>query len=251
MTDAFDVDAAFGHWAIYQEPPTGPKQDPLYNPLNHLSRIKLHSALSYLQVAFEFDITINHVAVTASRGWDWSTFANQWFPEDYTIDRLLGTHNLGFVPTCIVSTGNGMVDPGIPVQSNGSGGTRYLDIYLTATQVRAKERVDSGTGTLSASTKTYKVLVLREPTINPALPVFEAEDGRVAGGMGLFDSDYHYLRAVASGESPYFIGASKQIDCARNACRFIDALGNVTHDFYNAAAYNGSLTSIIAQQVQR
>ena len=67
----------------------------------------------------------------------------------------------------------------------------------------------------------------------------------------LFDSDFHYLRAVADGESPYFVGASQQIDTEGGVCRFIDALGTITHDLYQSTAYTGSLNSVVARQVQR
>src|SRR5690606_5963844 len=130
------------------------------------------------QVALEFEVTIDHAAVTASRGWDWSTFSNQWYPEDYTIDRLLGAHGQAAPPVCLLRSGQALVDPGIPIQANGSGGLRYLDIYCTDTEVRLKERVDSGTGTLAAMTRTYSVLVLQEPA-PVSDDVFFAETGRV------------------------------------------------------------------------
>ena len=177
--DAFDIDCAFGHFAIYREPEGGELDAPLYDPLAHLDRIKLHSQLAYLQRAVEIDVTITHAAVAASSGWDWSTFSNNWTPEAYTIDRLLGVHGLGIIPICIVASGQGMVDPGIPIQSNGSGGTRYLDIYLTSTEVRARERVDSGTGSLPSISRTYKLLVLREPS-----PLSEECSGRRTVGCG-------------------------------------------------------------------
>lgn len=248
--DVFEVSLAQGHFALYREPNTGASDAPFTDPLPNLDLIKIHSGLQYLQRAIEIDVTITHAAVAASNGFSWSNFAFNWTPEAYTIDRLLGPHDLGVIPICLVASGQGIVDPGIPIQVNGSGGTRYLDIYLTATEVRARERVDSGTGALPAITRTYKLIVLREPAHVPGDIMF-AEDGRLRGGEGLFDSDFHYLRAVAAGESPYFLGASQQIDTAGGICRFIDALGVVTHDFYDASAYTGSLSAITARQVQR
>lgn len=246
--DCFHVDQAVGHFAIYREPAVAPLDAPFTSPLQHLDKIKVHSALAYLQRHIEIDVTITHAAVAASHGWDWSTFSNNWTPQAYTIDRLLGLHNLGTIPICIVASGQGAVYPGVPVQSNGSGGTRYLEVYLTETEVRAVERVDSGTGVLPAITLTYKLIVLRKPVPLPG-EVFWAEAGRVRGET--FDSDYHYLRAVATGESPYRLGASQQIDTARAVCRHVDALGAVTHDFYDASRYNGSLTSVATIEVQR
>lgn len=246
--DVFDIDGVFGQFAMYREPTSGALDAPLYNPLQHLDKIKVHSGLAYLQRAIEIDVSITHAAVAASSGWSWSTFSNNWTPEAYTIDRLLGVHGLGVIPLCLVASGQGALDPGVPIQTNGSGGTRYLDIYLTATEVRARERVDSGTGSLPATTRSYKLIVLREPAALPG-EVFWAEDGRIRGET--FDSDYHYLRAVAAGESPYRLTAGQQIDTEGGICRFIDALGTVTHDFYNAAAYTGSLTTVPSIEVQR
>jgi hypothetical protein len=247
--DVFDADQAAGHWAIYREPAVAPFDAPLTNPLAHLDKIKIHSALAYLQRHVEIDVTINHAAVAASNGWSWSTFSFNWTPEAYTIDRLLGTHNLGIIPICLVASNQGIVDPGMPIQVNGSGGTRYLDIYLTTTEVRARERVDSGTGALPALNQTYKLIVLREPVPLPD-EVFWAEDGRVRGET--FDSDYHYLRAVATGESPYRLSAPvQQIDTMGGICRFADALGTVTHDFYDPSRYTGSMVAAPSVEVQR
>lgn len=247
--DAFDIDGVFGHFALYREPTAGAIDAPLYNPLQHLDKIKIHSALAYLQRAIEIDVTINHAAVAASNGFSWSTFSFNWTPQAYTIDRLLGTHNLGVIPICLLASGGAIVDPGIPIQVNGSGGTRYLDIYLTTTEVRARERVDSGTGSLPAINRTYKLIVLRKATPLPG-EVFWAENGRVRGET--FDSDYHYLRAVAAGESPYRLTpAVQQIDTEGGICRFVDPLGTVTHDFYVPTDYTGTMTAAPSIEVQR
>lgn len=247
--DCVDIDQGSGNFAIYREPSVAPFDAPLLNPLAHLDKIKIHSALAYLQRHVEIDIEITHAAVAASHGWDWSTFSFNWTPEAYTLDRLLGLHNQGSIPICLVASGQGIVDPGFPIQTNGSGGTRYLDIYLTDTEVRARERVDSGTGVLPAITRSYKLIVLRKPVPLPG-EVFWAENGRVRGET--FDSDYHYLRAVATGESPYRLSAPvQQIDTVGGICRFADALGTITHDFYDPARYTGSMTAAPSIEVQR
>jgi len=249
--DRLQIDIEVGHFALFREPAVAPFDAPFTAPLAHLELVKVHSALAYLQLAVEIDITINHAAVAASHGWDWSTFSNNWTPEAYSIDRLLGTHNLGSIPICIVASGEGIVDPGFPIQTNGSGGARYLDIYLTETEVRARERVDSGTGALPALNRTYKLLVLREPTVVDADLVFSAEDGNVVAAGGLFNDDFHYLRAVAAGESPYRAGITQQIDTAGGICKFIDPLNSPTYDFYQPSAYTGSLVSVSTVEVQR
>lgn len=249
--DVFDVDGVLGHWSIYREPAIGPKDDPLYNPLGHLSLIKVHSMLAYLQVAYEFQVEITHAAVTASRGWDWSTFAFNWFPEDYSLDRKLGDHGQASAPMCLLRTGDGIIDSGMPMQTNASGGTRYLDLYTTDTEIRLLERVDSGTGTLPALTQTYSVLVLREPAAVEGADVFLGESGRVTAGEGLFDSDFHYLRAVADGEDPYHLTVDQQLDTAGGICKYIDALGSAYYDFYQSAAYTGSLSTVTSVEVQR
>lgn len=248
--DRLEIDCATGHFALFREPAVAPFDAPLTDPLAHLDKIKVHSALAYLQVAAEFQVTITHAAVTASRGWDWSTFAFNWFPEDYSIDRKLGDHGQVAPPLCLLRSGSSFVDAGMPIQTNGSGGTRYLDLYCTGTEVRVKERVDSGTGTLPSITRTYSVLVLAEPA-PVGDEVFWAESGRVRGGGGVFDSDYHYLRAVASGESPYSLTAGQQLDTAGGICKYLDVDGNAYYDFYQPAAYTGSLVSVASVQVQR
>lgn len=252
MAAVFDIDGAAGVFAMYDEPPSGSSDAPLYNPMAHLSRIKIHSGLEYLQVATEFDVTVAHPFVAKpTTGWDWSSWSFNWYPTTYTVDRLLGTHNLGVVPFCVVATAGGVVEPGVPVQINTAGGLRYVHIYLTATEVRCVETVDSANADLPAINITYKIMVLREGASLGNGVMFDANSGRVTAGEGWFDSDYHYLRAVASGESPYYIVGSQNIDTTGGICRTIDALGNIRHDFFQVSDYTGSLSSVVTQQVQR
>ena len=111
--------------------------------------------------------------------------------------------------------------------------------------------MDSGTNALPALSQTYKLFVLREPAEVPGVPATIVEANRARSGHGLFDSDFHYLRAPAASESPYYAGASQQIDTAGGICRYVDATGAIAHDFYQPSDYTGSLSSVSARQVQR
>ncbi len=260
MAAVFDIDGVGGRFAMYDEPPSGPSDAPLTNPLAHLDRIKIHSSLAYLQVAAEVDVPISHPYVARpGSAWSWSTWSFDWYPAVYQWDHLLFTHNLGYVPFCLVTvTGGAAVEPGIPVQATAQGGTRFLTVYATATQIRAIERVDTGNGDIPAININYKVLVLRQPASLGNGVLFDATSGRVTAGQGWFDSDYHYLRAVAAGESPFFLVGSQNIDTRGGVTRMIDPLGGISHDFYQTHGndgsrpyYTGTLSSVTSISVQR
>lgn len=225
--------------------------DPFTNPRANLSKVKVHTGLNYLQVAREVTKTITHPAVAGGQTWDWTTFSVNFKPEAYTADYLLDTHNLGYVPLCIIAQGDYVVEPGMPVQTNAGGGARYLDIYLTTTEVRVKERVDSGTSNLAAVTRTYRILLLKKAAPVAGRPTFRAETGRVRAGQDLFDTANHYLRQKAGGETPYTMGISQMIDTDGGVCKFLDAGGNATYDFFSNGDYGGSLSTVTAREVSR
>src|SRR5690606_33553241 len=123
MAAVFDIDGAAGVFAMYDEPPSGPVDAPLYNPMAHLSRIKVHSELDYLQAAFEISASLSlpYVAKPSS-GWSWSTWSFEWYPTAYSADHLIYTHNLGYVPFLVPLQNQFGMEPGFPIQTNGSGG---------------------------------------------------------------------------------------------------------------------------------
>lgn len=252
MANVFDIDGINGRFAMYTEPAVAPFDGPLTNPNAYLPLIKIHSDLNYLQVVQEHSITINHPNVPRpTSAWSWSTWSFNWYPTAYSIDRLLATHNLGYIPQCIVAIGNNIVEPGVPVQTNSSRGVRYVSIYATSTQIRCVERVDTGNAALAAFTATYRIMLIGENTDTQPGVLFDAEDDRIRASEGKFDSDFEYLRSVVSGDSPFYLVGSQNIDTEGGVTKSIAPNGAIYYDFYDAGQYTGSLNSVSARAVAK
>lgn len=252
MTKVFDIDGNNGRFAMYIEPTSGASDAPLTNPYSNLNLIKIHSDLNYLKVAKEGSVTINHPYVARpTTQWDWSTWSFNWYPTAYINDYGLLQHDLGYIPHCIIAIGENIVEPGTPVQSNSSGGVRFITIYATTTQIRAVERVDTGNGDLAAFTATYSIFVLGTRQNTQPGVLFEAEAGRVRAGQGSFDSNFSYLRSVAPGESPFYLVGSQNIDTEGGITKTLSPTGVASYDFYNPAAYTGGLTSVLSRAVKK
>lgn len=228
-------DPSTGRFALYNEAPGGGsvsdpnslRNRPLNNPESWLPNIFFHSDFNYLEVAFgPTNVNITHAAVSpatppigATTIFGWNSGAN--------VDRLLFTHNLGYVPIVLVATGNNIIWPGMPVQSTGDGGVRFITIYATTTQVRMKEFGTTGPTTLPATTLTYTVLVFANPPTPSGTLLFDfnPSTGVIQMGRGKFRSDRRYLQVVPGG-TPFGISyGGRTIDLANGAPRAIRADG--------------------------
>ncbi|KKB09413.1 hypothetical protein [Devosia chinhatensis] len=235
MATVFMNDPATGRFALFDEAPGGGAVDnpnslrnrPLNDPLNWLANIYFHSDFNYLEVAFgPTNVTVNHSAVSVVSPPIGATVQFGW-NGGASVDRLLFTHSLGYVPLVMAVLGNNMVWPGMPVQSQGDGGVRFATIYATSTEVRMKEFGTTGPSTLAAASLTYTLLIFANqpsPTGN-VLFDFDPVTGIVEMGRRKFKSDRRYLQVVPGG-SPFGISyGGRTIDLANGAPRAVRADG--------------------------
>lgn len=235
MATVFMTDPATGRCALYDEAPGGGdvanpnsmRNRPLNNPTAWLSLIYFHSDFNYMEVSSgPTPVTVNHSAVSpiappigATIDFGWNTAAST--------DRLLFSHGLGYTPTVMCTLGTNMLWPGMPVQSTGDGGVRFVTVYANSTQVRMKEFGTTGPTALPAVSLTYSLLVFANPPspTGNVLFDFDPATGITEMGRRKFKSDRRYLQVVPGG-SPFTISyGGRTIDLANGAPRAIRADG--------------------------
>lgn len=263
MAVVFMTDPNTGRCALYDEngttgepdDPNSVRNAPLNNPSIHLDKIYFHSDLDYMEVAFEGTTVINHPAVPAAPGSTTTTDNVQY--GGAAADHLLATHNLGYVPTAMVSRGSNIITPGYPIYANANC-YRFVTAYCTSTQLRLYEdALRAGSG--SAQTITYEWKIFREVPIstNTLLMDYDPVTSTVQMGLGKFNSSRKYLQVIVGG-SPYFFPIGRTADLNNGAIRIVDAVGNVfdpvlsglrsrlanpsNTPYGNLMTYNGSFT---------
>lgn len=229
------TDPATGRCALYDEAPGGGdvknpnslRNRPLNNPQSWLPNIYFHSDFNYLEVAFgPTNVTINHATVAIKPPPFGATISFGW-NNNATVDRLLFTHNLGYVPNVMVALGNNILWPGMPVQAQGDGGMRFATIYATTTEVRMREFGTTGQNALAAINLTYTVLVFANTPAasGNVLMDFDPTTGILKMGRDKFKSDRRYLQVVPGG-TPFAISyGGRTIDLNNGAPRAIRADG--------------------------
>lgn len=236
MPTVFMTDPATGRCALYDEAPGGGdvtnpnsmRNRPLNSPGSWLPNIYFHSDFNYLEVGFgPTNVTVNHASVPVTPAPDGATINFGW-NGGATTDRLLFTHSLGYSPLAMVALGSNVVWPGVPVQSTGDGGMRFVTIYTTATEVRMREFGTTGPTNLPSVNLTYTILVF----VNPPAPTgnvlfdFDPVTGITEMGRRKFKSDRRYLQVVPGG-SPFTVSyGGRTIDLANGAPRAIRADGS-------------------------
>lgn len=247
--------------------PAAPRNAPLLNPAAYLANIYFHSDLDYLEVAFDEEVRIAHASSGAAPPLDAEDLQvqSQVKFRGGAATSLLLTHNLGYIPDCLVAVGTNAVWPGMPIQTAADGRGRYAVVYATATQIRLHTYVSAGDQALPAITLTYRVIVFKQPPTVLTNILFEADGPtkRVRMGRGKFDSDRKYLQVVAGG-SPFGLSGGRPGDTENGAVIMYRPNGSAfqpvpaslkarlrhTTAWGPSMAYDGSHTAPASIQVQ-
>lgn len=221
-------DPATGRFAIYDEAPGGGDPSdpnslcnrPLNNPASWLDLIYFHTDLDYMEVINgPTTVTVNHAAVSPAASPPATATINFGLGNGVA-DTLLLTHNLGYIPQAMVIVNGNVVWPGMPVQVDGSGGSRFVSFYVTTTQVRLYEYSSTGNSTLAATSLDYTVIVFKQPPVPSGNILFDFDTvtGVVQMGKGKFNSLRRYLQVVPGG-SPFGVSLGRTIDLSNGAIR--------------------------------
>lgn len=263
MPIAFRGNITAGEVALFDEPnQTGSVFDidaarnaPLKTPAENLDKVYFHSSLDSLEVESDTTVTISHLAVSGgssgqisggggAAGGTASTGAavNFEWGKGATTHELV-THDLGYIPDCLVIVGDLALAPGMPVQVSGTDGRmRYVTPYVTTTQVRIYEWSSVSGSALPAISLDYRVLVFRAPPSVSGKDLFRftASTGIVTMARNRFDSSRRYLQVVPGG-TQFGIAYGKTIDLANGAPRFVDPDGDIFEPVADTVKYRTSV----------
>lgn len=229
MAVVFMTDPATGRCALYDEAPGGGAFDnpnssrnrPLNSPTSWLANLYFHSDFDYMEVSHgPTNVVVNHAQVVPGTQPADANINFGWYATG--VDRLLLTHNLGYLPIAMVAYQNNLIWPGMPVQVQGDGGARFVSFYVTTTQVRLYEFASVVANTLVAAARTYTVLVFRRPPApsGDILLDFNASTGILKMGRDKFISSRRYLQVVPGG-TPFGIAHGRTIDLKNGAPRAV------------------------------
>lgn len=221
---AFRMFPSSGIGALYREADGGgdirdinaPRNRPALHPEDWLDHVYLHSALDNLEVEADEVVAVSHAQVNAGSVPAGQTVYFGWAAA--AADHLLLTHDQGEVPFALVAHGDNIIWPGMPVQTDASGGARYVSVYCTTTGVYLHEWASIGSANLAATSLDYRVLLFTRPPDRSSDKLFEFDPttGKTTFGRGGFDSSRRYLQIVDGG-TPFGLARGRTIDLNNGA----------------------------------
>ena len=225
-----------------------PRNAPAANPSANLSDVIWHSEFGQYELAMPEQVkTINHPAVSG-RTRQYGIHYRDGFDESdvgvnmsvagriATAEHTLVTHNLGYPPKVFAVYENHMLTTGEIVQRSDNR-NRSVCLFVTNTIVGLREIGYSDSNSLSAVTRTYRVLVFRDQAQDPGAPLFDGPNP-VRFSKGKIASDKSYLRKAGAGSSAYVLNQGPTLDVRNGRVRL--ATGGVIID---EAGYNGSMAA--------
>lgn len=231
------------------------KMSPYKDPVNNLESVVFCSDFSYYAKApgFPVDVAVTHAAVTADGG---TVIGAGFTVTSYTsvteTDTKLADHNLGYLPSFMVSL-NGIEYPsGCPIQSNGSGSRRCVTFYADTTSIYVHDNSRPSSVGLPSIAVTYHVTVFRSPDPVAGVPLYQASATRVRLGYGKVDSNDTVIRDPQVGEPFYTIPASSVCDISNGRPFWVLTDGtrfDLTGLLFSTGGYNGTLKGVARKQV--
>lgn len=236
--------------AIYEEAPGGgaaidpnaPMNRPLLDPLGWLGNVYFHSDLNYFGIAARnMNAVINHAAIpglvrqAGSAGE--SSAVVKFYGQAVTTSHNLVTHNLGYAPRFFCIYDGKLIPHGAPIQQEAGNRRRFVTAYATSTEIRLFEVANSQAEALPAATRTYQVIVFRDPAASPTTTPLHLAPGVADFGRGKFRGGEPHLRADGQGDVLWPIATSRTAAVRNGGLRaFYPAGGYI--DFYD---FDGSL----------
>lgn len=174
---------------------------PLNNPSEHLDKLDFHTDFDLLEIGFDQSVMVAHATVSSVSAPSGVGISAAFGFNDAPAVHTLFAHNLGYVPHAMVSVGDRVLYPGMPVQVHVSGSTRFATLFVDDTNVGIYETSSVGTSSLPALDLEYRVLIFKKPPEPNGSVLFEynPETGEVSMGFGRFSSKRKYLQVVPGG----------------------------------------------------
>lgn len=254
--------------AVFDEPNTSgsredydaARNDPVKNPALNISRVFFHSDFFQYELAMPIQSrNVSHPALAGKTSY-WGP-ANQYWINSATFtssipyavpgqtsafDTLLVTHNLGYVPLAFVSWNGRMLMPGVAVQVESEGRTRFVSSFVTTTGVYLREVYNSTDAALGATNQSYQVLVFRVSAETAGLPLMgkDESNNQFILGRGKINTINSYLRRTGSGDTPFSIDYGPTIDINSGRTRIVTGGTTTTESGYAGSFTGPAFTSV-------
>lgn len=213
------------------------RNTPIRNPAASIANVFFHTDFFQYELAFPIQsVNVPHPGL-AGRSYFWGPTDQYWINSPiYTsaisyqvpgqtavTETLLVTHNLGYVPLVFVAWNGRMLMPGVAVQIDGEGLTRFVSSFVTTTGVYLREVYTSTEGVLNANNQSYQVLIFRTSQATAGLPLMgiNSSNGQFILGRGKINTINSYLRRTGAGDTPFAIDYGPTIDINRGRARIV------------------------------
>lgn len=229
------------------------RNDPIKNPGQNISRVFFHTDFFQYELAMPIQsVNVNHPAL-AGRTYFWGPVDQYWiFSPIYTsaisytvpgqtavVETLLVSHGLGYVPLAFVAWNGRMLMPGVAVQVDGEGLTRFVSFFSTASGIYLREVYTSTESALGGTNQSYQVLIFKTSAETAGFPLMgiNESNNEFILGRGKINTINSYLRRTGAGDTPFAIDYGPTVDLNSGRARIVS--GGV---FTTETGYAGSFT---------
>ena len=236
------------------------RNDPIKNPSQNISRVFFHTDFFQYELAMPIQsVNVNHAAL-AGRTSFWGPANQYWINatsfasaipyavpgQNASNSTLLVTHNLGYVPLAFVAWNGRMLMPGVAVQVESEGKTRFVSAYATTTAIYIREIYSSTDSALSSTNQSYQVLIFKASEENEDLPLMgiDVSTNEFILGRGKINTINNYLRRTGSGDTPFSIDFGPTIDINSGRTRIVSGGVTTTESGYGGSFSGPSFTSV-------
>lgn len=247
--------------ACFNEPDTGgsiedfnaSRNAPARDPGSYISYVQWHINFFQYELAYPVQtVNINHPGIAGSQKY-WGPADQFWMGsptytssisyrvpgQTLSTDHALFYHNLGYVPLAFVAYNGNMLMPGVAVQIESDGRSRFVSPYINTSFVGLREVYNSSIDGMGGVTRTYQIMVFKVPAAEAQRALFGNEGANVILGRGKIDTSKQYLRRVGSGDTPFDIDRGPTVDINSGRTRIVSGGDYITESGYGGS-FNGS-----------
>lgn len=254
--------------AVFDEPNTSgsiedynsSRNTPVRSPAAFISSVYFHTDFFQYELAMPIQsVNVGHPAL-AGRTSYWGP-ANQYWINSATFtsaipyavpgqnaarDVLLVVHNLGYVPLAFVSWNGRMLMPGVAVQVESEGRSRFVCAFINTVGVYIREVYNSTDAAISATNQSYQVLIFRTSAASAGLPLMgiNSSNNQFILGRGKINTINSYLRRTGAGDTPFSIDYGPTVDINSGRTRIASGGTYTTEPGYNGSFLAPPFTSV-------
>ncbi|KRA42087.1 hypothetical protein [Devosia sp. Root635] len=246
MAYVFMNDPATGNVAVFEEngtsgdpeDPNSTRNAPLNDPVTHLAKVRFHNAFDYYQVDSDTSgIVVNHALVASA-----STAVSSQ-PVITRVGQVVKTninllaHGLPYAPAYMIVSNDGLIGQSSLIQV-ASGRSRRVSPWANSTHIGLLDVGISSASSLAALSKTYRVIVFKQPVETDSyMADIDLDAGVLSMGYGKWRGDLKQLRqAVLADASPFDVPLGRTSDIRNGTSRTVLADGTV----FTSSGYDGS-----------